>query len=181
MTIPFNMYIDGYVNRRNVNISIVNRKVYIVIFRSVVFLDPVPDLGWVRNFLLDSDPDPEKIIPNPGSSWSWKTDKIDIFSTKCSIKKSFLLKHNSLKNPSWYIMQPNTVTRREYKGKIYVKNIRKISWRIRNQLKSRIQTRNNYSGSTTLIIRDRDGEGTTPPLLVCLFMTSKIKISLRIL
>ena len=62
------MYIDGYVNRRNVNISIVNIKVYIVIFRSVVFLDPVPDLGWVRNFLLDSDPDPEKIIPNPGSS-----------------------------------------------------------------------------------------------------------------
>jgi hypothetical protein len=32
-------------------------------------------------------------------------------------------------------MQPNTRKRREYKGKIYVKNIRKNSSRIRNQLK----------------------------------------------
>jgi hypothetical protein len=40
-------------------------------------------------------------------------------------------------------MEPNTLTRREYKGKIYVENIRKNSCRIlnririRNQLKSR--------------------------------------------
>ncbi len=38
-------------------------------------------------------------------------------------------------------MQPNTLTRREYKGKIYVENIRKDSSRIRNHLKSRIQIR----------------------------------------
>ncbi len=40
-------------------------------------------------------------------------------------------------------MQPNTLTRREYKGKVYVKNIGKNKCRIRNQLKSkiRIQTR----------------------------------------
>ncbi len=62
------MYIDGYINRRYVNISIVNIKSeYCQIAQYFVFLDPVPDLGRVRNFLLDSDPDPEKIIPNPGS------------------------------------------------------------------------------------------------------------------
>jgi hypothetical protein len=32
-------------------------------------------------------------------------------------------------------MQPNTLVKREYKGKIYVKNIRQNSCRIRNQLK----------------------------------------------
>ncbi len=36
-------------------------------------------------------------------------------------------------------MQPNTLTRREYKGKIYVKNIRKKSIRILNLVKCRIQ------------------------------------------
>ncbi len=38
-------------------------------------------------------------------------------------------------------MEPNTLTRREYKGKIHVENIRKNSCRIRNQLKSRIWIR----------------------------------------
>ncbi len=54
-------------------------------------------------------------------------------------------------------MQPNTLTRREYKDKIYVKNIKKNSCRIRNrirfrnQLKSRIRIRKNHSRSTTLL------------------------------
>ena len=38
-------------------------------------------------------------------------------------------------------MQPYTLTRREYKDKIYVKNITKKSCRIRNQLKSMIRIR----------------------------------------
>ncbi len=38
-------------------------------------------------------------------------------------------------------MQPNTLPRREYKGKIYVENIRKNSCRIQTQLKSRIRIR----------------------------------------
>ncbi len=42
-------------------------------------------------------------------------------------------------------MQPNTITRWEYKDNIYV---RKNSCRIRNQLKSRIGFRKNHSGST---------------------------------
>jgi hypothetical protein len=37
--------------------------------------------------------------------------------------------------------QPSTYTRREYEGKTYVKNIRKNSCRIQNQLKSRIRIR----------------------------------------
>ncbi len=36
-------------------------------------------------------------------------------------------------------MQPNKLASREYKSKIYVKNDRKNSCRIRNQLKSRIR------------------------------------------
>jgi hypothetical protein len=42
---------------------------------------------------------------------------------------------------SHHNMQPNTLTRREYKDKIYVKNITKKSCRIRNQLKSMIRIR----------------------------------------
>jgi hypothetical protein len=38
-------------------------------------------------------------------------------------------------------MQSNILTGQEYKAKIYVKNIRKNSCRIRNQLKSRIRIR----------------------------------------
>jgi hypothetical protein len=38
-------------------------------------------------------------------------------------------------------MQPNTFTRRECKGKVYVQNTGKNSCRIRNQLKSRIRIR----------------------------------------
>jgi hypothetical protein len=57
-------------------------------------------------------------------------------------------------------MQPNKLGRWEYKGKNYVKNIRKNScriWnriRIRHQLKSRIRIgiRKNHSGSTTLLL-----------------------------
>ncbi len=44
-------------------------------------------------------------------------------------------------------MQPNTLTRREYKGKIYVKNIRKKSCSIRNQLPD-TDPKKNPSGST---------------------------------
>jgi hypothetical protein len=49
-------------------------------------------------------------------------------------------------------MLPNILTKREYNGKICVKNIGKNSCRIRNQLKSRIRIRiqKNHSGSTTL-------------------------------
>ncbi len=55
-----------------------------------------------------------------------------LFSTKYPPKKLI----------SRYNEQPNTLlTRQEYKGKIYVKNIRKNSCRIRNQLKSRIWIR----------------------------------------
>jgi hypothetical protein len=60
-------------------------------------------------------------------------------------------------------MQPNTLTRLEYKGKIYVKKIRKNSCRIRNRIRIRIQNqlkiriririRKNHSGSTTLDVR----------------------------
>ncbi len=39
-------------------------------------------------------------------------------------------------------MQPNTLTRREYKGKIYYKNIRNNSWRILNRSRSRVRIRN---------------------------------------
>jgi hypothetical protein len=54
-------------------------------------------------------------------------------------------------------MQPNTLTRLECKGKIYDKNIRRNSCRIRtririrNHLKSRIRIRKIHSGSTTLV------------------------------
>jgi hypothetical protein len=50
-------------------------------------------------------------------------------------------------------MQPNTLTRWEYKGKIYVKNVSKNSRRIRNYLalRIRIRIRKNYSESTTLV------------------------------
>ncbi len=69
---------------------------------------------------------------------------------KCSIKKynSFLSKKYSPKKLiSRHNEQPNTPARQEYKGKIYVKNIRQKSCRIRNririrnQLKSRIRIR----------------------------------------
>ncbi len=32
-------------------------------------------------------------------------------------------------------MQPKTLTRRDYKGKIYVKDFRKNSWKIRNRIR----------------------------------------------
>jgi hypothetical protein len=44
-------------------------------------------------------------------------------------------------------MQPNTLKSRKYKGKIYVKNIRKNSCRIRNSIRIR---KKNHSRSTTL-------------------------------
>ncbi len=46
------------------------------------------------------------------------------------IHKKLISRHNT---------KTNTLTRQEYKGKIYVKNIRKNSCKIRNQLKSRIR------------------------------------------
>ncbi len=48
-------------------------------------------------------------------------------------------------------MPPLTLTRREYKGRIYVKNISKNSCRIRNQLRSRIRIRKKSFTSTKLI------------------------------
>jgi hypothetical protein len=58
-------------------------------------------------------------------------------------------------------MPPNTFKRRENKGEIYVKNIRKNSRRIRNRIRIRRSIRNKmivgsgsekeHSGSTTLI------------------------------
>jgi len=47
-------------------------------------------------------------------------------------------------------MQPNILTRREYKGKIYVKNIRKNSYRIRNHLKVGSGSEKDHFVSTTL-------------------------------
>ncbi len=46
-------------------------------------------------------------------------------------------------------MKPNTLTRLEYKVKIYVKNIINNSCRIRNQLKSRIRIRKKHCLSAT--------------------------------
>jgi hypothetical protein len=49
-------------------------------------------------------------------------------------------------------MLPNTLRRRDYKGKIYVKNISKKLSRIRNQVKSWIRNRKNHSGFATLVV-----------------------------
>jgi hypothetical protein len=88
--------------------------------------------------------------------------KFDNFSTKYGTQ--FHLKKISLKKLiSLCNMQPNTLARRKYKGKIYVKNFRRnscrirIGIRIRNHLKSRIRTRKKYcSGSTSLMERKKN-------------------------
>ncbi len=67
----------------------------------------------------------------------------------------------------------NTVTRQECKGKIYVKNIRKNLCRIRqririrNQLKSRIWIREKHSGSTTLSENDLSTRRRPPVSIMC--------------
>jgi hypothetical protein len=67
---------------------------------SVVNPDPVGSETW-------KDPDPEKIIPDPdGPGSEMNYQKI--------FPKKLISRHN---------MQPNTLTKREYKGKIYVKKI----------------------------------------------------------
>jgi hypothetical protein len=78
--------------------------------------------------------------------------KFDNFSTKmiAYFKKinSFLSKKYSVnKLISRNNEQPNTLTRQEYKSKIYVKNIRKNLCRIRKQLKSRILIQKNHPDS----------------------------------
>jgi hypothetical protein len=55
---------------------------------------------------------------------------MNFFLSKKYSHKKLISRHND---------QPNTLTRQEHKGKIYVKNIRKNSCRIRNQLKSTIR------------------------------------------
>ncbi len=72
-----------------------------------------------------------------------KLIKFYSFSTKCSIKclNSFFIKKFPKKLMSLYNMQPNTLTRREYKGKIYVLNIETIQ----------VGSEKNISGSTTLL------------------------------
>ncbi len=83
--------------------------------------------------------DPEKIIPDPGQLCIqnefevkpfWKIDKIWPFLNKNDQLKninSFLKKKFPKKLKSRYSIQLDTFTRREHKGKIYVKNIRKDS------------------------------------------------------
>ncbi len=101
---------------------------------SVVVVDPDMDLVGSETFSRIRIREKSFRIRNEFEvKLLWKTDKFDCFLN----------------------MQPNTLTRREYKGKIYVKNIIKSSCRILNQLKSRIRIRKNHSGSTTTQIRPR--------------------------
>ncbi len=81
---------------------------------------------WIR---VRSDTDPEKIIPDPGSSGSemnLKADKIWQFFNKNAQKyfKGFYLV---------IIWNLTHLQEGEYKSKIYIKNIRKNSCRIRNR------------------------------------------------
>ncbi len=107
-----------------------------------------------------------------------KTDKIWQFLnknaqfkniTKIKNTHSFLSKNFFLES-LYLVIICNHQTRREYKGKIYVKNIRKKSCRIRNririwnQLKSRIRVRKNHSWSTTLHMNIYRMNYTTVPL-----------------
>jgi hypothetical protein len=52
---------------------------------------------------------------------------------------SYFIKNDPKTLISGHNMQPNTLTRREYKGKIYYKNIRKNSWRILNGSRTRVR------------------------------------------
>jgi hypothetical protein len=69
-----------------------------------------------------------KILPDLGSS------EYEMLNSK--LKVIFI---NSLKSFYLVIICNLPLTRRKYKGKTYVKNIRKKSCRIRNQLKCRIR------------------------------------------
>ncbi len=100
----------------------------------------------------ERDPDTGRSDPNllagSGSKMNLKqnySEKLiisDNFSTKMLNKKKLFPKQII----SRHNMKPNTLTRREYKGKIYVKNIRrKKSFRIHNtDVKDRITLSNSY-------------------------------------
>ncbi len=100
--------------------------------------------GRIRNFYQDLDP---RIRKNQSGSEQlqirkefevkllWKTGKIGQYLNKNAQFKSidsFLSKNSPLKSL-------NTLSMQEYKGKIYVKNIRKNSCRIRNRIRIRNQ------------------------------------------
>ncbi len=74
------------------------------------------------------DPDPAIFISDLQDANKNKFKKI-LFIKKMTLKK--LKSHHN--------MQPNKLTRREYKGKIYVKNIRENSCRILNRMRIRIR------------------------------------------
>ncbi len=97
---------------------------------------------WNRNRIRNfwQDPDPEKSFRNQIRAeiriyyevkLFWKTFKIWQFLNKNAQLKNinaFVVKNMSKKimPVSRHNMQPNTLTRKEYKGKLYVKNIRKV-------------------------------------------------------
>ncbi len=91
--------------------------------------------------VVDPDPDSEKktfrirVAPHPKWIWSkkllWKSGKT----------WQFLIKNAQFKNINSFLSKKIPLkTRQEYKGKIYVKNIGKILWGIRNP-KNRIRIR----------------------------------------
>jgi hypothetical protein len=62
------------------------------------------------------------------------------------------------------LIQPNSLTRREYNGKFYVKNFRKNSCRIRNRIKNQLKSMIRIRKKSFRIhnIDDRYGTGTVP-------------------
>ncbi len=74
------------------------------------------------------DLDPGKIPdPDPAGSRSEMNSKTTLVKTGLKIGQ-FLNEYAQLKNFNFFLsnIQPNTFTRREYKGEIHLKNIRKI-------------------------------------------------------
>ncbi len=132
------------------------------------------------------DPDPFKIIPDPGQHcpdpddtypWAWRRDgntKV-IFMLRISEKNSFRIRNRIRIRMNLPMSQE---TRREYKGNIHVKNIRKISCRTRNRVRIRqksfriqdntvrIRIRTNHSGSRATLagsgsVKNHSGSRTT--------------------